>query len=200
MDRISSSQLLLHMLFWVMSVGSVHGRNESLEVTLTGPTIISDPFVQPYGHMNTTDVFTRHYSCGNTTKICPQLCQSCKQFPSVQLCFIDIHLKCLMKFIHAMKDINNTNVCLWNNIQRPYNTFTLCSEDAADCLLIPWPSPEVEETFKFIHSKYFMNCPEELADPPPSVVFALVMTPICIIPVMVVLVVLKTKNGDGSSW
>ncbi|KAJ8251262.1 hypothetical protein GJAV_G00219080 [Gymnothorax javanicus] len=187
MDNVSSSQLLLHMLFWVMSVGSVCGRNESLEVTLPGPTITSDPFVQ-------------HHGCGNATKICPQLCQSCEQFPSAQKCFLDIHLKCLMKFDQAIEDMNNTNVCLWNNIQRPYNTFTLCSEDAADCLLIPWPSLEVEETFKFIHSKYFMNCPEELMDPPPSVVFALAMTPICIIPVVVVLVVLKTKNGDGSSW
>lgn len=70
-----------------------------------------------------------------------------------------------------------------------------------DCLLIPWPNPFVEEIFVDIHTKFFRDCPtEELSDPPPAIVFALVITPICLIPVMVSLVVLKTKNGDGSSW
>lgn len=66
---------------------------------------------------------------------------------------------------------------------------------------MPWPNPFVEEIFVDIHTKFFRDCPtEELSDPPPAIVFALVITPICLIPVMVSLVVLKTKNGDGSSW
>lgn len=64
--------------------------------------------------------------------------------------------------------------------------------------MIPWPNPLVEQTFVEIHSSHFKDCPsQELSDPPPVIVFALVMTPICLIPVMVSLVVLKTKNGDG---
>ena len=71
----------------------------------------------------------------------------------------------------------------------------------SDCLLIPWPNPLVEETFVDIHTRFFQDCPaEELSDPPPVVVMALVVTPICLIPVMVILVVFKTKNGDGSYW
>jgi len=58
----------------------------------------------------------------------------------------------------------------------------------------------VEQIFVDIHSRYFKECPtEEFSDPPPPIVFALVFIPICLIPVMVSLVVLKTKNGDGSS-
>lgn len=91
-----------------------------------------------------------------------------------------------------------TNLC---KCHRPYNTFSECTEEFADCLLIPWPNPVVEQTFVEIHTKYFQDCTvEELRDPPPSVLFALVMTPICLIPAMVFLVVLKTKNGDGRSW
>ncbi|KAJ8253732.1 hypothetical protein COCON_G00203440 [Conger conger] len=187
MDNTSSSQLILPILFWVMWVGSACGGTESLPVTIPGPTISSNPF-------------TQHYACGDKTKICPQICRSCEGSASRGACFT-MHLhNCIMQFVRAMDAMNNTNLCIWNNIQRPYNTFTLCSEDAADCLLIPWPNPVVEETFRLIHSSYFLDCPEELRDPPASVGFALAMTPICIIPVMVVLVVLKTKNGDGSSW
>ncbi|KAJ8344709.1 hypothetical protein SKAU_G00289020 [Synaphobranchus kaupii] len=212
MDNTSSSQLILPILFWVMWVASVCGGTESMQVTLPGPTISSDPFTQHYGPVITSDAFTQHYditlgrrnlteACGNKTKICPQICHSCKRFPSTAECFTHIHLEhCYMRFHQAMDAMNNTNVCIWNNIQRPYNTFTLCSEDVADCLLIPWPNPVVERTFVFMHSSYFLDCPQELLDPPPSVVFALVMTPIFLIPIMVVLVVLKTKNGDRSSW
>ncbi|KAG7249880.1 hypothetical protein CRUP_026280, partial [Coryphaenoides rupestris] len=81
-----------------------------------------------------------------------------------------------------------------------YNNFTVCTEEIAECLLIPWPNPLVEGIFVGIHRAYFHNCPtEELSDPPPSIVLALVMTPICLIPIMVVLVVLKSKNTDGSA-
>lgn len=82
-----------------------------------------------------------------------------------------------------------------------YSNLSLCTEDIFDCLLVPWPNPFVEGIFVDIHTKFFKDCPtEELSDPPPAIVFALVITPICLIPVMVSLVVLKTKNGDGSSW
>lgn len=81
-----------------------------------------------------------------------------------------------------------------------YNNFTVCTEIVAECLLIPWPNKFVESIFVDIHTTYFQDCPTEaLRDPPPSIILALVMTPICLIPAMVVLVVLKTKNGDRRS-
>ncbi|KAK0146966.1 Receptor activity-modifying protein 1 [Merluccius polli] len=107
---------------------------------------------------------------------------------------------CASDFHKAMESHNSTNWCVWSNVRSPYNNFTLCTEQIAECLRIPWPNVMVEGIFLQIHAEYFQDCPtEELSDPPPSIVFALVMTPICLIPVMVVLVVLKTKNGDGSS-
>lgn len=75
-----------------------------------------------------------------------------------------------------------------------------CTEDISDCLRIPWPNPLVERRFVEIHEEFFMDCQsEELSDPPLAIILALVITPICLIPIMVSLVVLKTKNGDGGS-
>lgn len=100
-----------------------------------------------------------------------------------------------------MASINSSDWCVWGNVSGLYSNLSLCTEEISDCLLIPWPNPLVEQTFVNIHSRFFKDCPtEELSDPPPVIVFALVITPICLIPIMVSLVVLKTKNGDGSSW
>ncbi|XP_063760141.1 receptor activity-modifying protein 2 isoform X3 [Eleginops maclovinus] len=93
-----------------------------------------------------------------------------------------------------------TNRCTWGNVSNFYSNLSLCTEEISDCLLIPWPNQLVEQTFVNIHSRFFKDCPSEaLSDPPPVIVLALVITPICLIPLMVSLVVLKTKNGDGSS-
>ncbi|XP_061567761.1 receptor activity-modifying protein 2 isoform X2 [Cololabis saira] len=107
---------------------------------------------------------------------------------------------CLFTFKNEMEPLNSSDWCIWGKVNRLYSNLSQCTEDMSDCLLIPWPNPLVEQTFVDIHSTYFQECPtEEFNDPPPSVVFALVITPICLIPLMVSLVVLKTKNGDGNS-
>lgn len=107
---------------------------------------------------------------------------------------------CLLDFEAAMESLNSSDWCVWNNVNSLYNNLSRCTENISDCLLIPWPNPLVEQTFVDIHSHFFKDCPtEELSDPPAVIIMALVITPICLIPVMVSLVVLKTKNGDGSS-
>ncbi|KAK3552217.1 hypothetical protein QTP86_005984 [Hemibagrus guttatus] len=107
---------------------------------------------------------------------------------------------CQKTFQSEMESINASDWCMWDNVKSPYNKFTMCSEDIAECLALPWPNRLVEDMFVEIHSSFFQECPTEtLRDPPPNVIFALVMTPICLIPAMVVLVVLKTKNGDRRS-
>ncbi|XP_041943416.1 receptor activity-modifying protein 2 [Alosa sapidissima] len=143
------------------------------------------------------------YDCGNKTTHCREYyCSVCEEFGLARSeCYKALHDHvCYHPFISAMNQFNNTNLCQWHMVQEPYNTFTECTEEIADCLLIPWPNPDVEKVFVDIHTTFFQDCAvEELRDPPPSIVFALVMTPICLIPAMVILVVLKTKNGDGRS-
>ncbi|XP_044188334.1 receptor activity-modifying protein 2 isoform X1 [Thunnus albacares] len=142
------------------------------------------------------------FGCGNGSN-CREYCGICQQYysgPTMDcLNTLFAHL-CFRKFQNAMTSLNSTDWCIWGNVSNFYSNFSLCTEEISDCLLIPWPNPLVEKTFVDIHSKFFMDCPtEELSDPPPVIVFALVITPICLIPAMVSLVVFKTKNGDGSS-
>lgn len=144
-----------------------------------------------------------HVACGNNSQHCEEFCSICSSFSGGQIMdclpLLFEHM-CLSNFKAAMALLNDTDWCIWSNVRGMYSNLSLCTEEISDCLLIPWPNPLVEQTFVNIHSQFFVDCPsEELSDPPPSIIFALVITPICLIPVMVSLVVLKTKNGDGSS-
>ncbi|XP_036409172.1 receptor activity-modifying protein 1-like [Megalops cyprinoides] len=191
----SSASSVTSILFWVTWVGYLCVGAGALQATIPGPNATSDALIQHselgLGRRNRTE------GCGKNTKICQVLCDLCDEFPSRMDCYTSIHeAQCFYSFQHAMESLTDTHWCTWNYVKSPYNTFTLCSEDMADCLHIPWPNQLVEETFVYIHSMYFRDCPlEVLPDAPPSVIFTLVITPICLIPVMVILVMLKT-----SSW
>ncbi|XP_026217781.1 receptor activity-modifying protein 2 isoform X2 [Anabas testudineus] len=139
-------------------------------------------------------------ACGTATENCPHFCNFCNGLPKMDChSMLSKHL-CHSNFMSAMASLNSTDWCIWDNVRDLYSNLSLCTEEISDCLLIPWPNSLVEEIFVNIHSLYFKDCAtEELRDPPSAVVFALVVTPICLIPIMVSLVVLKTKNGDGSS-
>ncbi|KAJ7992378.1 hypothetical protein DPEC_G00277900 [Dallia pectoralis] len=148
------------------------------------------------------DWYNEELGCGSKSVDCDAFCSLCdRAFPSRMECYSHLYQEtCYKTFKYEMELVNHTDWCNWENVKRMYNTFTLCTEDIAECLKIPWPNWMVENRFVDIHATFFRDCPnKELSDPPPSIVFALVMAPICLIPIMVVLVVLKTKNGDGSS-
>ncbi|CAI5675984.1 receptor activity-modifying protein 2 isoform X1 [Oreochromis niloticus] len=109
-------------------------------------------------------------------------------------------LLCVQIFELEMASLNKTDWCDWSKVNSWYSNLSTCTEQICDLYSIPWPNHVVEQTFLDIHSRFFKDCPtDELSDPPPAIMFALVITPICLIPVMVSLVVLKTKNGDGNS-
>ncbi|XP_003964838.1 receptor activity-modifying protein 2 isoform X1 [Takifugu rubripes] len=168
--------------------------------------------VQPVtstAYLSTTPGIANHtngqmmpFACGSKSHICPEYCSTCYYFagPTIHCISILLHNECLKIFEDEMVSRNRDDWCNWGNVSGLYSNLSLCTEKVFDCLLIPWPNPFVEAIFVDIHTKFFRDCPtEELNDPPPAIVFALVITPICLIPVMVSLVVLKTKNGDGSS-
>ncbi|XP_051904389.1 receptor activity-modifying protein 2 isoform X1 [Hippocampus zosterae] len=163
---------------------------------------------QPTERMNTVANATFGDSpspsdCGTSNVSCMNLHSFCYTFyPGATMdCLFELlsHM-CLCNFNVAMAAMNATDWCAWGNVSGLYSNLSLCTENISDCLGIPWPNPLVEQTFVDIHHRFFKDCPmEELSDPPPPIIFALVITPILLIPVMVSLVVLKTKNGDGSS-
>ncbi|XP_033911363.1 receptor activity-modifying protein 2 isoform X1 [Acipenser ruthenus] len=112
-----------------------------------------------------------------------------------------IDIICWEKFNHSMYSLDKGSWCTWNNVSSLYSNFTLCTERMADCLGIPWPNKLIEDYFVHLHSKYFKYCDffNVYRDPPEKIVLALILTPISIIPLMVAVVVWKTKNGKPSS-
>ncbi|XP_029583522.1 receptor activity-modifying protein 1 isoform X1 [Salmo trutta] len=204
---VSSSCCFLPLLLWALSstATGLIGPNEAPQATTPGFTSRHDSttyanYEYP-GAIPEESGFSSGLGCGNTYVNCEQYCEFCEAYPPRTECYATLFKEtCYRHFVGGMESLNNTDWCNWNNVKRMYNTFTMCTEEIAECLLIPWPNRMVENEFVNIHSRFFRDCPNEaLSDPPPSIVFALVMTPICLIPIMVVLVVLKTKNGDGSS-
>ncbi|KAK7174594.1 hypothetical protein R3I93_001719 [Phoxinus phoxinus] len=140
------------------------------------------------------------FGCANKS-FCDTYCSICEiNAWGTQECYELLVHVCEHQFDLDMDSINSTDWCSLERVKSAYNNFTVCTEIVAECLLIPWPNKFVESVLVNIHTTYFQECPTEaLRDPPPSIVLALVMTPICLIPAMVVLVVLKTKNGDRRS-
>ncbi|XP_008415260.1 receptor activity-modifying protein 2 isoform X2 [Poecilia reticulata] len=133
---------------------------------------------------------------------CHSVCKICEDHygePSME-CLSFLFDDYLNYFNKQMSSLNSTDWCVWDKVSSFYSNFSTYTENISDCLGIPWPNSLVEKLFVNIHAAYFKACPtEEFSDPPPGIVFALVITPICLIPVMVSLVVIKTKNGDGTS-
>ncbi|XP_051571527.1 receptor activity-modifying protein 1-like isoform X1 [Myxocyprinus asiaticus] len=201
-----ASKLVGTILFWVCLCLLVttlqtlvpNGQKHTVRQTVSTPPteVHSTTYIRAdLGHGE-----RKTFDCANKT-ICNMYCSFCVSNDwTPQGCYETLVSLCKINFDNAMESINSTNWCSLERVKSAYNNFTVCTESIADCLLLPWPNNFVERTFVDIHSKYFLECPTEgLRDPPPSIVLALVMTPICLIPVMVILVVLKTKNGDRRS-
>ncbi|KAB5553685.1 hypothetical protein PHYPO_G00041480 [Pangasianodon hypophthalmus] len=194
--------------FWVACMVLMFGRLQALIPSEATPPKRSDeqrglgntplfPGV-PTTPLTTTSVSIDEKPPSST---CEVYCSICDETPLSRVqCYSEFLKYCRTNFQNEMGNVNATDWCMWDKVKSPYNNFSVCSEEIAECLTLPWPNRLVEDMFVEIHSSFFQECPTEtLRDPPPNVIFALVMTPICLIPAMVVLVVLKTKNGDRRS-
>ncbi|XP_053473186.1 receptor activity-modifying protein 2 isoform X1 [Ictalurus furcatus] len=194
--------------FWVACMVLMFGRLQALVPSEATPPKRSEeqrglgntplfPGV-PTTPLTTTSVSTEEKPLSSTCEVYCSLCDEAT-LPRVQ-CYSEFLKICRLNLQNELDNVNSTDLCVWDKVKSSYNNFTMCSEGIAECLVLPWPNRLVEDMFVEIHSSFFQECPiETLRDPPPNVIFALVMTPICLIPAMVVLVVLKTKNGDRRS-
>ncbi|KAK1882058.1 Receptor activity-modifying protein 1 [Dissostichus eleginoides] len=110
-----------------------------------------------------------------------------------------IHFYCEDVFHMEMMSISTEDRCVLDNIIRPYNDLTTCLEQLIDFMDCYYPNPTIEELFLTIHTMYFNNCSMEipledpLEDAPQGVVIALTLIPVSLIPVLVYLVVFKSK-------
>uniref|UniRef100_UPI003AAA8BAE receptor activity-modifying protein 3 n=1 Tax=Centroberyx gerrardi TaxID=166262 RepID=UPI003AAA8BAE len=106
------------------------------------------------------------------------------------------HSLCGARFHEDMLTISVENWCDLDYVIRPYNDMTMCMESLSGIVGCYYPNPNVQDFFLHIHSQYFQNCPEEellLSDAPHEVVVILTLIPVSLIPVLVFLVVWKSK-------
>ncbi|KAM4524104.1 uncharacterized protein PAE49_000569 [Odontesthes bonariensis] len=117
--------------------------------------------------------------------------ENCKRDLLVRLS----HEYCGQHFHEEMLAIGTENWCVLDDVIRPYNDLTVCVEQVAGIVNCFFPNPDIQDFFVYIHSMYFENCPEEdvqFEDAPHSLVVALTVIPVCLIPILVYLVVWKS--------
>ncbi|XP_064177662.1 receptor activity-modifying protein 1-like isoform X2 [Anguilla rostrata] len=103
---------------------------------------------------------------------------------------------CRLLFQEDMLDTNKELWCDWQSVIRPYNKLTECLEDITGTLACFYPNHIVEKAFLQVHSIYFQYCRDQedgFSDPPHYVSVSLTLVPVCLIPILVSLVVWKSK-------
>ncbi|KAF7203753.1 receptor activity-modifying protein 3 [Nothobranchius furzeri] len=112
-------------------------------------------------------------------------------------CDLDLLIKysysyCGKNFQEEMQKINAEDWCVLENVIRPYNDLTLCLEGVTGLVNCFFPNPEIQDVFLHIHSYYFHNCTEKeellLDETPTSLLVALTIIPVSLIPILVYLV------------
>ncbi|XP_077172057.1 receptor activity-modifying protein 2 isoform X2 [Paroedura picta] len=123
-----------------------------------------------------------------------------KAYPVFQEAMYQLEAKeCWDRFAHQMASVGAVHLCEWRIVSRPYASLTACLEEGAEKLQYGYPNALAESYIVGSHRRYFLNCTLErplLLDPPENVLLTLILAPICLIPVLVTLVVLKSKDGE----
>ncbi|XP_034563434.1 receptor activity-modifying protein 1-like [Notolabrus celidotus] len=106
------------------------------------------------------------------------------------------HYFCGDLFHVEMMSIKPEDWCVLNKIIWAYNNMSHCLEKLADLVGCYYPNPNIHDFFIEIHSIYFHNCTNDellLVDAPHWLVITLTLIPVSLIPVLVYLVVWKSK-------
>lgn len=85
---------------------------------------------------------------------------------------------------------------------RPYHTLTHCLETISEFFNCFYPNSDTQEFFLHVHSLYFHNCSREefhMEDAPDSLVVALTLIPISLIPVLVYLLLWSSAAASSST-
>ncbi|XP_029953890.1 receptor activity-modifying protein 2 [Salarias fasciatus] len=106
-------------------------------------------------------------------------------------------LLCGGGFHAEMLELSPDDWCVLENVIRPYSDLTLCLENLSHVVGCFFPNSDTQDFFLHIHSMYFQNCQQVeeqlLADAPHGVVVALTLVPVSLIPILVYVVVWKSK-------
>ncbi|XP_020651789.3 receptor activity-modifying protein 2 isoform X1 [Pogona vitticeps] len=145
-----------------------------------------------------SEITVAPHNTSNSSEIMPN--DTALNYPmDIGTVYAFIAKQCWLNFVHQMTNVSKAQWCEWRAVIRPYNDLKTCLESSADYLNYSFPSTLSEMYFVSSHHMYFLDCPLEhppLMDPPENVLLALIITPICLIPFLVTLVVLKSKDSE----
>lgn len=112
-----------------------------------------------------------------------RLHQSC--YESVLL---DVLNYCYEIFNQQIHEIDKERWCNLNAVGSIYAELSNCTQAASEYCRWYWPNQVVQELFLYIHAEYFINCTTEsteiVDETPATALVAMVLLPICLIPVM----------------
>ncbi|XP_030626143.1 receptor activity-modifying protein 1 [Chanos chanos] len=104
---------------------------------------------------------------------------------------------CSEQFQRDMMEIGEENWCDWERVIRAYNDMSVCMEylttSGTGCF---YPNPTIQKHFISIHKHYFHSCSDptpERQDVPTGLVLTLTLIPVSLIPVLLFLVVRKSR-------
>ncbi|XP_063816112.1 receptor activity-modifying protein 2 isoform X2 [Pseudophryne corroboree] len=106
--------------------------------------------------------------------------------------------RCIYIFYDSMSKIKPEHLCELDHVISFYSTLQFCIELGAEDGNIPYPNEVSHAIFMDVHREFFANCTllsYEFTDPPDPVLLALIFAPICIIPFLVTLVVVKSNTS-----
>ncbi|XP_008066430.1 receptor activity-modifying protein 2 [Carlito syrichta] len=92
--------------------------------------------------------------------------------------------------------------CDWATISRPYSTLRDCLEQNAEDFGLGFPNPWAERIIFETHQIHFANCSlvqPTFSDPPEDVLLAMIIAPICLIPILITLVVWRSKDSEAQA-
>ncbi|KAJ8264567.1 hypothetical protein GJAV_G00150790 [Gymnothorax javanicus] len=107
--------------------------------------------------------------------------------------------ECQQMFADFINDTHKELLCDWPSVIRQYNLLTVCMESITSHLSCFYPNPVVNEAFLQVHRLYFLHCDEQeegFSDAPHYVVVALTLVPVCLLPVLVLMVVWKNNAKE----
>ncbi|XP_005994080.2 receptor activity-modifying protein 2 [Latimeria chalumnae] len=185
--------LSISLLVWGVTTDPHLDKNNTSEVDRTVLDITTDPHVEG----TTANPMGYGAEAGAGTYITAGAAKRCQKIYKLY-----ISNYCEKSFHTSMFNLSMEDWCDWNQVGRHYSNLTHCIEAIAGFISCYYPDQISEELFIRIHTTFFRNCSlndNVYSDPPENTLMALVLTPVCIIPLMVALVVWKSKNDEPKS-
>ncbi|XP_058476996.1 receptor activity-modifying protein 1-like [Solea solea] len=106
------------------------------------------------------------------------------------------HIYCEDHFDHQMLELGSEKWCHLDSVTGAYSEVTTCMEKLTGLVDCFYPNTYTQDFFLSVHARYFKNCGKDelvFEDAPHWVMMVLTLIPVSLIPILVCLVIWKSK-------